>query len=286
MIKNFFILFFIFSSLLFCARIPVDENRIRITSTFGEFRTDHFHNGLDFGGYRLEVFPISDGEVVYYFDSEEDPTRQVFGVGNNLILEHSNNIRSYYYHLDDGTIQKSFAKVTEQNVVALTGNTGRSGGAHLHLVIEDMKNGRVIDPFEYLKLPKNTDTSPLIHGIYLRTETRLIQIKDRMPFRYNGELKLFVKAYDLLGNITVGLKRVRIFINDSLVRDYDFSYFIKRDNVYFISPHYLFEDVYGVDSHFYRGGEFTPKRGLYTFRAEVVDFDDNVVTLTRTVNFQ
>ena len=39
------ILLFILSSILF-GRVPIDENKIRITSTFGEFRTDHFHNGV------------------------------------------------------------------------------------------------------------------------------------------------------------------------------------------------------------------------------------------------
>ena len=45
------------------------------------------------------------------------------------------------------------------------------------------------------------------------------------------------------------------------------------------------EEVYGVDSHFYRGGVFVPKRGKYTFKAEVTDFDNKSVVLTRTVNF-
>ncbi|WP_297204405.1 M23 family metallopeptidase [uncultured Brachyspira sp.] len=282
--KKYILILFILSSFLF-ARIPIDNTRIRITSTFGEFRTDHFHNGVDFGGNRMEIYPIEDGEIVYYHDEYEDPTRPVYGVGNILMIEHPDSVRSYYYHIEPGTIEKSYAKVTEKDVVALTGNSGRSGGAHLHLTIENMKEGLVIDPLEYLKITKGSDQAPLIHGIYLRTENRLIQIKDKMSMRYNGEIKLFVKAYDLLGSIPMGLKRVKIYMNDELVRDYDFTYFIKRDNVYYISPKYTFEEVYGVDSHFYRGGVFIPKRGKYTFKAEVTDFDNKSVVLTRTVNF-
>ena len=74
-------------------------------------------------------------------------------------------------------------------------------------------------------------------------------------------------------------------MNDDLLRDYDFTYFIKQNNVYYISPDYRFEDVYGVDSHYYRGGSFIPKRGKYIFKAEVTDFDDKSVVLTRSVNF-
>lgn len=279
------LLFILFMQSIIFARIPVDENKIRITSTFGEFRTDHFHNGVDFGGNRMPIYPIADGEIVHYSDFDEDPTRPVYGVGNTLIVEHSEGIRSYYYHIDDGSIEKNYAKVTENDILALTGNTGRSGGAHLHLTIEDMKKGLVIDPLAYLDMNKSSEQSPLIHGIYLRTENRLIQIKDNMSIRYNDELKLFVKAYDLLGSIPMGLKRVKIYMNDDLLRDYDFTYFIKQNNVYYISPDYRFEDVYGVDSHYYRGGSFIPKRGKYVFKAEVTDFDDKSVVLTRSVNF-
>ena len=67
------ILLFILSSILF-GRVPIDENKIRITSTFGEFRTDHFHNGVDFGGSKMEIYPMADGEIVHYFDIAEDPT--------------------------------------------------------------------------------------------------------------------------------------------------------------------------------------------------------------------
>ena len=282
--KKYILLLFVISSFLF-ARVPIDQNRIRVTSTFGEFRTDHFHNGVDFGGHKMEIYPVKDGEIVYYIDEDEDPTRPLYGVGNVLMIEHQDNLRSYYYHIEPGTIEKSYAKVTEKDVVALTGNSGRSGGAHLHLTIENMKEGLVVDPLEYLNIDKGSTQAPLIHGIYLRTENRLIQIKDKMPMSYNGEIKLFVKAYDLLGGIPMGLKRVKIFMNDDLVRDYDFTYFIKRDNVYYISPNYTFEEVYGVDSHFYRGGVFTPKRGKYSFKAEVTDFDNKTVVLTRTVNF-
>ena len=282
--KKYILILFIISSLLF-ARVPIDDNRIRITSTFGEFRTDHFHNGVDFGGNRMEIYPVKDGEIVYYLDEDEDPTRPLYGVGNVVMIEHPDTLRSYYYHIEPGTIEKSYAKVTEKDVIALTGNSGRSGGAHLHLTIENMKEGLVVDPLEYLNIDKGSSQPPLIHGIYLRTENRLIQIKDKMPMSYNGEIKLFVKAYDLLGSIPMGLKRVKIYMNDELVRDYDFTYFIKRDNVYYIAPNYTFEEVYGVDSHFYRGGVFTPKRGKYTFKAEVTDFDNKTVVLTRTVNF-
>ena len=124
------ILLFILSSILF-GRVPIDENKIRITSTFGEFRTDHFHNGVDFGGSKMEIYPMADGEIVHYFDIAEDPTRQLYGVGNTIILEHPNGIRSYYYHIEDGTIEKSFAKVTERDIIAFATKSLSSSSTRL-----------------------------------------------------------------------------------------------------------------------------------------------------------
>ena len=262
------------------------KDDIRVTSTFGEFRGDHFHNGVDFGGSDKEITPAKDGEIVFYFDQATDPTKQVFGVGSLMVIDHEDYIRSYYYHIKPNSIKTNFAKVTERDVVALTGNSGRSGGGHLHLTIENMRDGIVIDPLDYLGINKNSQQSPLIAGIYLRTETSLIQIKDRMPLRYSGNTKLFVKAYDLLGSIPMGLKRVKIYINDEVSRDYDFTYFTKKNNTYYINPDYAFEDVYGVDPHYYRGGEFYPQRKLYTFKAEITDYDDKTVVLERSVLFR
>lgn len=264
----------------------VMTDNVRVTSTFGEFRGDHFHNGVDFGGYKKDIYPIKNGEISFYFDQDENPTRQIFGVGSVMFIEHEDDLRSYYYHIDPGSIEKQFAKVTEKDVVALTGNSGRSAGGHLHLTIEDKKEGIVVDPLNYLNLDKNSEQKPLIAGIYLRTENNLIQIRNRMSMRYNGEIKLFVKAYDLLGGIPMGLKNVKIYINDELSRAYDFTYFIKRNNTYYIAPEYRFEEVYGVDPHYYRGGIFTPKPGLYNFKAEIIDFDDKIVVLERSVIFR
>lgn len=277
-------IFVIITVSILYSRIPVD-GVIRVTSTFAEFRLDHFHSGVDLGG-RMNVFPIEDGEIIYYFDELEDPTKQMFGIGNFMILEHSSGVRSYYYHLEAGTIQKEYAKVITRDPIAISGNSGRSGGTHLHLTIENLKENTVVDPLNYLKMDKGSEQSPLIHGIYLRTDERLIQIRDKSVMRYNGELRLFVKAYDLLGSLPMGLKRIKIYINDEIVRDYDFTYLIKKDNTYYIYPNYTFEEVYGVDPHFYRGGAFTPKRGNYTFRVEATDFDDKTVTLSRTVTFR
>ena len=264
---------------------PLKINNPRLTSSFGEFRSDHFHNGIDIGGNLLEIYPIDSGELIYYFDEVDDPTRRVYGVGNVAVVEHTNQTRSYYYHAEKNSLNKKIKSVTTNDIIALTGNSGRSGGAHLHLTVEDMSQNKVINPL-YTIPEFEDDRPPMIWGIYLRTEPALIHIREGMSIRYSGEIKIFVKANDFTGNIPLGLKNVKIYMNEKLMREYDFEELVIKNNVYYVKPNYTFEEVYGVDSHFYRGGVFSPSRGKqYKFTAEITDFGGHTVTLTRRVNF-
>lgn len=283
-ICSLLLIFFISIVNISAIQSPIRVDNPRVTSSFGEFRTDHFHNGIDIGGYLLNIYPIDNGEIIYYYDETDDPTRMMFGVGNAIIVEHENQMRSYYYHAEPNTVNKEIKYATTNDVIALTGNSGRSGGAHLHLTIEDMNENKVIDPLFVVGDYKD-DRPPMIWGIYLRTDTTLVHIREGMNMRYNGEIRIFVKANDLLGNIPLGIKNIEIYMNDTLMREYNFEELIIKNNVYYVKPDYKFEDVYGVDSHFYRGGTFTPRRGQYKFRTVVTDFGDNTVELTRHVNF-
>lgn len=265
---------------------PIDMNNLYITGTFGEPRNDHFHNGLDMGGRHFpEIRPPYAGEMVYYFDSAEDPSRQIFGAGNYAVMEHMNGrLRTFYYHLKAGSIDKDYASFTTNDVIAVTGNSGRSGGPHLHFGVEDAQNNIMIDPLSIL--PKlNEKRRPKIWGIYLRTEYRLIPLRNGMRIRYNGRMKLFVKAHDMMGYIRTGPRKVKIFIDDKLVREYDFSYFIRQDFNYYIAPKYSYTEVYGVDKYYYRGGYFTPNKSRHTFKTIVEDFAGNVTTMSRYVYF-
>ena len=55
--------------------------------------------------------------------------------------------------------------VKKGEIVAYSGNTGSSGGPHLHFEVRDTESEEVLDPIEYFK-EKITDTrAPKIQGI-------------------------------------------------------------------------------------------------------------------------
>lgn len=99
-----------------------------------------YHAGVDFG------LPV--GEPVYA--AAEGTVAQLlvnFGeYGHLLILSHADEWSTYYAHLSSfaGQLQGQF--VAAGQVVALSGNTGRSTGPHLHAELRH--NGEPVDPGE------------------------------------------------------------------------------------------------------------------------------------------
>ena len=68
---------------------PVEKDKkYQISSTFGESRLDHFHNGIDLPGEGSKVLAPKDGRVLYRINSEFTPGEMPYGGGNTLILDH------------------------------------------------------------------------------------------------------------------------------------------------------------------------------------------------------
>ncbi|OPH53164.1 hypothetical protein BC351_32345 [Paenibacillus ferrarius] len=117
-----------------------------VTSTFG-YRTDpfthrpSFHSGIDFGAKANDpVYATADGKVV--------STGTDIYHGNNIVIEHSKGLRTWYMHLNKIMVNKGDT-IVKGNQIGLVGSTGRSTGPHLHY--EVLKNGESIDPKPYLK---------------------------------------------------------------------------------------------------------------------------------------
>lgn len=67
--------------------------------------------------------------------------------GNLLIVDHKNGFETVYGHNQKNLVSKG-QKVYKFDVIALSGNTGRSSAPHLHY--EVVKDGEPIDPSPYL----------------------------------------------------------------------------------------------------------------------------------------
>lgn len=59
---------------------PVRSSKeLQISSTFGESRFDHFHNGLDIPGENLKVYPVKEGEICWHHTAFTYPNELPFG---------------------------------------------------------------------------------------------------------------------------------------------------------------------------------------------------------------
>lgn len=136
---------------------PVDFP-ISLAGNVGEIRSDHFHTGIDIKASRgvgSPVFAVADG---YISRIGVSPT----GYGNVLYVTHNDGSTSVYAHLDrfekrisawvreQQYSRKSFKvdlypsadkfPLTQGETIAYLGNSGSSGGAHLHFEIRDSRS--------------------------------------------------------------------------------------------------------------------------------------------------
>lgn len=157
-------------------RSPVDIP-ILLSGNFGELRNNHFHSGIDFKTQGVEgknIRAVKDGYVSRILVSP-------WGYGLALYVKHPDSTMSVYGHLRNfaGPIaayvkEQQYAQerfsvdlspepsrfpVKAGELIARSGNTGSSGGPHLHFEIRDLRTGEPVDPIVYYK-DKIKDTRP------------------------------------------------------------------------------------------------------------------------------
>jgi len=127
---------------------------ISVTSPFG-YRKDPFtkrkalHNGLDLKANYEPAYAMMYGEVIKVGNDKRS--------GLYVTLRHGDFTVSYC-HLSQALVTKGY-HVRPGTIIALTGNSGRSTGPHLHLTLK--KDGKNINPAILLNLIKQTSMSDM-----------------------------------------------------------------------------------------------------------------------------
>jgi hypothetical protein len=155
---------------------------LELSSGFGDLRPNHFHMGLDVrtgGKENLPIFAIADGYVSRIKVS-------AYGYGWVLYVSHPNGYTSVYAHCNrfsdpiqrvyldtsmslknneiDIELPKNILPVRKGELIAYSGNTGGSGGPHLHFELRDAHAEHALNPL--LHGFKVSDSGqPLLSGI-------------------------------------------------------------------------------------------------------------------------
>ena len=117
---------------------PVDNPYI--TTDFGGYLG---HTGTDFINkyeFYCPVYAVDSG-VVDEIGWKDD-------MGNYVMINHQNGIRTFYMHLNTTPYVNEGDNVTRGQIIGQEGNTGKSEGVHLHLTFE--VDGQRVDACRYL----------------------------------------------------------------------------------------------------------------------------------------
>lgn len=154
-----------------------------LSGTYGELRSNHFHAGIDIKTQGREGIPViaaADGQVVRVAVSP-------YGYGNALYVRHPNGYTTVYAHLSSFSNeiaewveeqqykQQSFQvnlfppsgtfPVTKGEQIALSGNSGGSGGPHLHFEIRDSRTEEPLNPLLF-GYHISDSRFPEVRGVY------------------------------------------------------------------------------------------------------------------------
>ena len=219
-----------------------------VSGNLGELRGDRFHMGLDIktngkigapvyatsNGYieRIRVSGTGYGKVVYL--RHQDGKKSVYAHLNkfnntleNYVLNYQYRNKKFIVNLYPG--KKFYYKKGE--VLGFSGNSGSSGGPHLHFEIRDSLDN-ALNPlgFEFKEIIDKK--KPTIDYVSFKTLNINSRVNNKFgivkfPIKYDrsinikleGEIGISTLAFDRLdGSLNkVGINKFELYINDSLI---------------------------------------------------------------------
>lgn len=113
-----------------------------LSSYFGEVRAKSVHKGIDIAKNLGESVNASlDGKVISAGYNNG-------GYGNLIVIEHPNNMKTYYAHLNEIYVNVG-DMIKKDDIIGAVGSTGNSTGPHLHFELR--VDNKPVDPIKYIK---------------------------------------------------------------------------------------------------------------------------------------
>ena len=250
---------------------PLDF-RLLLSGTFGELRGNHFHAGIDFKTKGVEgqnIYAIADGYISRIKVSS-------YGYGKALYINHLDGKTSVYAHLQkfsekiDTIVKKEHykrkqfeinifpkansIKVKQGEIIALSGNSGSSQGAHLHFEIRDTKTEHPLDPLDYgFKVIDNI--SPILKEIKIfdidnhdLSSTYKISKKNKKYYTQdtiysNSKVGIGIYTYDQSNDAynKNGVNDIKMYIDSVLIYHFELDQLDFSKNKY-INAHIDYEE--------------------------------------------
>lgn len=260
--------------------LPI-KNSLSFSGGFGELRRNHFHTGLDFrtaGRIGVPVHAVADGYIARISVSPS-------GYGLALYLVHPDGHTSVYGHLSrfqsklekyveeqqyrlrqfavDLTVPFGLFTFKKGDVIAWSGNSGSSGGPHLHFEIRESKAESPQNPLFYFPVIADK-SSPRINSFYLytnvsgnpeisvlsrqRIETIVAHqrttLKVKQPLEVNGPVGFGFQADDDFNGtgMRCGIYAAELFMDQELVFSFKIDH-LAFDKGRYINSHIDYEEL-------------------------------------------
>ena len=236
---------------------PINKNSQNyLSGNLGELRGDHFHMGIDiktFGKINLPVYASENGYVERLRVSGSGYGKAIYLVHGNrekTVYAHLNKFNNLFddYVTKHQYRNKNFVVniypgkrfyVKKGDIIGYSGNSGGSSGPHLHFEYRDSLDN-VYDPLKLNFSQIQDKRKPTIDIISFKTMDLNSKINNGFGiFNYkvksnidsdfyslddiniHGKIGISILTYDRLDDYLnkVGINRVKLFLNDSLLVD-------------------------------------------------------------------
>jgi len=226
-----------------------------LSGSFAELRSNHFHSGIDIKTNETighPVFAVADGWVSRIKVSP-------WGFGHAIYITHNNGYTSVYAHLEsfneglsqllldeqykrksfsvDMYLKKGVYPVKQSDLIAFSGNTGGSGGPHLHFELRETVSQKPINPLQFNFDIEDT-IPPTFKALvaYNQSDKKFFTpifskgdfwIKDTVEVNDNFEIGIVTKDKSNNSDNRLGVNKIDYYLNDILMYSYkneSFSY--------------------------------------------------------------
>lgn len=248
-----------------------------LSGTFGELRSNHFHAGIDIKTQEREGLPIHASAKGYVSRIGVSP----YGYGNAIYIAHENGYTTVYAHLQTFSDKikrwvenkqyelksnsgnyyppKDALPVDIGEIIALSGNTGGSGGPHLHFEIRDSYTEEPINPLLF-GIRVNDNIAPELNGLYIYPLNESAEVNGKHeksvhvlkkartgPYQEvictaSGEIGFGISTIDRLNgsNNKNGIYKIKVCTNDSTLFQFTAERFAFSESKY-INAHIDYE---------------------------------------------
>jgi Peptidase family M23 len=221
-----------------------------LSGSLGDLRSGHFHGGLDIKTEQregLDVYAAADGYI-------SEIRISTGGYGNALFVKHPNGYTTVYGHLQkyQTKIEKytNFKRLASEGfeisikpeanelpvkkgeIIAISGNTGGSGGPHLHFEIRNEFNN-VLNPLYFGFNEIKDNLAPQIQGLIIKPLDINSKVNQKFGRQYfypqkvgadykfqepvlaNGTIGVELLAFDKMNfnNNFYGISCIEVFVN-------------------------------------------------------------------------